>query len=101
MIRHGFVAFALLALLSGSKPLYAQVTIDVSKITCEQFILFKVTDPQKIAIWLNGYHHAKRDNTVVDTQTFSEFFEKAKDYCRANFKMPVMQAVDNLIAGKK
>src|SRR5215213_10872578 len=101
MAGYGFVAFGLSAMLIGTQPLQAQVTIDVSKITCEQFILFKVTDPQKIAIWLNGYHHAKRENTVVETQTFSEFYERAKDYCRANFNMPVMQAVDNLLAGKK
>jgi hypothetical protein len=101
MARYRFVALASFALLTGTQPLHAQVTIDVSKITCEQFILFKVTDPQKIAIWLSGYYHGKRETTVVDTQTFSEFSDKAKDYCRANFAMPVMQAVDNLIAAKK
>jgi hypothetical protein len=46
----------------------AQVSVDVSKITCEQFILFKVTDPRYIAIWLSGYYNGKRDNTVIDTQ---------------------------------
>jgi hypothetical protein len=101
MARYGFVAFGLLALITGAQPSQAQVTLDVSKITCEQFILFKVTDPQKIAIWLSGYYHGKRETTVVDTQTFSEFSDKTKDYCRANFTMPVMQAVENLIAGKK
>ena len=101
MMRCRLMVLGVVAVVSSTQPVQAQVTIDVSKITCEQFILFKVTDPQKIAIWLNGYHHAKRENTVVETQTFSEFYERAKDYCRANFNMPVMQAVDNLLAGKK
>jgi len=101
MAGYGFVAFGLSAMLIGTQPLQAQVTIDVSKITCEQYILFKVTDPQKIAIWLSGYHHGKRETTVVETQTFAEFSEKTKDYCRGNLTMPVMQAVDALIAGKK
>jgi acid stress chaperone HdeB len=101
MIRHGLVTFGLAAALSATQPVQAQVTIDVAKISCEQFILFKVTDPQKIAIWLSGYYHGKRETTVVDTQTFAEFSDKTKDYCRANLNVPVMQAVDTLIAGKK
>ena len=31
-------------------PAQAQVTIDVAKITCEQYILYKVTDPRNIAM---------------------------------------------------
>jgi hypothetical protein len=37
----------------------AQVTIDVAKITCDQFTLYKVTDPQNIAMWLSGYYHGR------------------------------------------
>jgi acid stress chaperone HdeB len=101
MVRYDLATFGLIAILSGAQPIQAQVTIDVSKITCEQYILFKVTDPQKIAIWLSGYYHGKREAAVVDTQTFAEFADKTKDYCRANLKVSVMQAVETLIAGKK
>ena len=100
MLRNALMTFGLAA-LSALQPVQAQVAIDVSKITCEQFILFKVADPQKIAIWLSGYYHGKRETTVVDTQTFAEFADKTKDYCRANLKVSVMQAVDTLIAGKQ
>ncbi len=48
-------------------PAHAQVTIDVSKITCEQYILYSVADPKDIAMWLSGYYNAKRNNTVIDT----------------------------------
>ena len=46
----------------------AQVTVDVSKITCDQFTLYKITDPQNIAIWLSGYYHGQRNSTLIDTQ---------------------------------
>jgi acid stress chaperone HdeB len=100
MIRKFFMSLGVAAAF-GSYPLQAQVLIDVSKVSCEQFILFKVTDPQKIAIWLSGYYHGKRDNTTVDTQALTEFAQKTHEYCRANLKMPVMQAVETLIASKK
>ena len=79
----------------------AQVLLDVSKITCEQFVLWKVTDPDKIAIWLSGYHHAKRGNTIIDPKSLEENTKKLRDYCRSNFKVTVMQAVETLLAGNK
>jgi acid stress chaperone HdeB len=39
----------ILALFCTSRT-EAQVTIDVSKITCQQFILYEVTKPEYIAI---------------------------------------------------
>ena len=33
----------------------AQTTIDVAKISCDQFVLMTVADPDYIAIWLSGY----------------------------------------------
>src|SRR4051794_7906541 len=79
----------------------AQVSVDVAKITCEQFVLWKVTDPDKIAIWLSGYHNGKRGNTVIDTKSLEENSKKLTEYCRSNFKVTVMQAVETLLAASK
>ena len=79
----------------------AQVTLDVSKITCEQFLLWKVTDPDKIAIWLSGYHHAKRDSTIIDTNSLKENKSKLTEYCRKNYKGTVMQGAETLVGGRK
>jgi acid stress chaperone HdeB len=79
----------------------AQVSLDVAKITCEQFILYKVSSPQNIAIWLSGYYNGKRGNTVIDPQALKENSDKVIDYCRANLAMPVMQAVENLFGAGK
>ena len=49
------VASGLLIVLLSTASTRAQVTIDVSKITCDQFMLYKLTDPRNIAIWLSGY----------------------------------------------
>jgi acid stress chaperone HdeB len=52
-------------LLIAISPLNAQVTIDVAKINCEQFATSKVANPDRIAIWLNGYFHGKRGDMIV------------------------------------
>ena len=76
----------------------AQVSVDVSRITCEQFVLWKVTDPDKIAIWLSGYYNGKRGNTVIDTKGLEENSNKLRDYCRNTSKATAMQAVETLLA---
>lgn len=54
--------------LGASSAAHAQVTVDVAKMTCGQFATYKIANPKSIAIWLNGYHHGVRGDTVVDTQ---------------------------------
>lgn len=75
----------------------AQVTIDVAKITCDQFTLYKVTDPQNIAIWLSGYYHGQRNDTTVDTQELAAYLQKVKDYCNLNPQVKLMQAVESML----
>ena len=58
----------------------AQITIDVSKITCKQLTLLKVS-PDYIAVWLSGYYNAKRDNTIVEIEQFKELAAKVKRAC--------------------
>ena len=77
---------------------HAQETIDVAKITCEQYVLFKVADPQHIAIWLNGYYNGKRNNMVVDVAQLKSNAEKVMRYCETNFKGTVVEAVEKLFA---
>jgi acid stress chaperone HdeB len=48
----------------------AQVTIDASRITCDQFVHSKIAPTRTIAAWLAGFYSGKRDSQVIDTQTF-------------------------------
>jgi acid stress chaperone HdeB len=80
---------------------HAQVTIDVSKITCEQLILYQITNSENIAVWLHGYYSAKQGTTTVDTQAFKANANKVKAYCRMNSKVTVIQAVETVFGPKK
>ena len=89
------VSGMMLALLTAVNA-QAQVSIDVSKISCDQFTLYKITDPRNIAIWLSGYYNGKRDNTTIDTQVFNENYNKLRTYCSANPTLTVMKAAETL-----
>ena len=89
-------------LLAGAfQPARAQVTLDLSKVTCDQWVAYKITNPQNIALWLSGYHNGKRGNTVLDTQALTAQTQRLRDFCIVNPQLPVMQAVDKLLASEK
>jgi len=83
-------------LISVSAVSRAQVTIDVAKITCDQFVLYKVASPDTIAILLHGYYSGKRGQTVVEVATLRANAKKLRDYCLANGDKPVMEAVEEV-----
>ena len=87
---------ALIAFLAASSA-RAQVTVDVSKITCDQYLTFSVTDPKNIAIWLSGYYHGKQGSTLVQPEEFKDNVDKLKTACfeKANGRLPVMQVIQN------
>jgi acid stress chaperone HdeB len=101
MSNFKLVLCGLLLALFAAPRAQAQTTIDFSKITCEQFLTFKVTDPNFIALWLSGYYNGKRDNTIVEVQSLKANAEKVKHYCFVNSKQTVMQAVENIFGEKQ
>jgi len=77
----------------------AQVTVDVTKITCDQFVHDKIATTLYLAAWLSGYYNAKRNNQIVDLQALEENTNKVKNYCydEKNFKVAVMKAVETVL----
>ena len=85
--------------LAASQAAQAQVTLDVTKVNCDQFVHHKISEPRLIAAWLSGYYNAKRNNRVIDLQTLEENMSKVKNYCsdEKNFMVPVMKAVEQVL----
>jgi acid stress chaperone HdeB len=72
----------------------AQGTLDVAKITCDQFSGYKFVNPDKIAIWLSGYYNGKLGNTIIDAQTLDENSNKLLRYCLNHPQTKIMDAVE-------
>lgn len=93
------LAVVILGALSTSEA-RAQTTIDVTKISCEQFVSMKVADPDRLAIWLSGFYNGKRNNTTVEVQTLKENAYKIKQFCFHN-NSGLMEAVEKVLSDKK
>jgi len=83
---------SMFALLVVSAAL-AQVTIDVGKITCDQYVLDKA-DARTVAVWLNGFYAGRLNKTVVDTQQLERDAARVTQYCMSHRDMVVMQAFE-------
>ena len=99
--RNGLLGFALT--LFSASLVQAQVTIEVSKITCRQFIGGEIGEPRTVAAWLSGYYHGKKDSTTIDKQTFELNLNELQIFCRTgdNGKIFLMQAIERTLAGPK
>jgi len=95
----------------------AQVSIDVSKITCDEYVHDKIPiadlpafsaapletrsmlSRTLIAAWLSGYHHAKRNTKIIDLESFDDNVTKLTNYCydEKNFKVPIVEAAETVL----
>lgn len=80
----------------------AQVTLDVAKITCRDFLIGKFgRSTRSVANWLNGYYHGKGDSTVIDTRAMADNEDKLERFCRKNRDMNVMEAAKHALGFDK
>ena len=75
----------------------AQVTVDVSKITCDQVLMEKPVPAKYIVLWLSGYYNGKRNNTIIEPEAMDKNEEKVDYYCNFHREMTVMDAVKNVL----
>jgi HdeA/HdeB family len=87
------ITFAALLLLLAAKA-WAQMTVDVAKITCRQYLFDRTFSPRApmIANWLSGYFNGQKNNTVVDLGAMARNKDKVEDYCRMNQDVTLVEA---------
>ena len=98
--RGGLLGLALAAMTASAA--HAQVTVDIAKITCGQFLAYSIADPKEIALWLNGYYTGKRGGgTLIDTQALKANYDQIRGYCLVNQNTLLMQAGETLFGREK
>jgi len=97
----GMPFLTLFTALTASTAASAQVTIDVAKITCDQFLAGKVADSRSVTVWLSGYYHGMHGNTVLDVNALQQDSQAVMDYCITHPSVILMDAVTTLLGKKK
>jgi acid stress chaperone HdeB len=99
-MKSGFVTRSLLALLLSTIVAQAQVSVDVSKITCRQFLTGRMLPTASMALWFNGYYNGKRGATVIEASAIRPNARKVEDYCGLHQDDTVMKAVETVFGFK-
>jgi acid stress chaperone HdeB len=76
---------------------HAQVTVDVSKITCDQLLMEKPVPAKYVVLWLSGYYNGKRNNTIIEPEAMDKNEEKVDFYCNLHRETTVMDAVKDVL----
>jgi hypothetical protein len=80
----------------------AQETLDLAKITCEQFMMEKLAwTSRDVVLFLAGYYNGKRNNTIIEPQTIIKEEERVNSYCYKHGDTTVMDAVKNVLGFDK
>jgi acid stress chaperone HdeB len=82
-------------------PAQAQVTLDISKITCEEYVMDTITFSQNVVMWLSGYYNGKRNNTIIEPDAVKKNEAKVNLYCYQHRETAVMDAVKNVLGFEK
>jgi acid stress chaperone HdeB len=81
------------AAFAFSAPASAQVTIEMSEITCKDFAGYDADTKDFIGNWMRGYFMAKKNLTVIDSAYVKRNSEKIARYCKKLPKSSLMDAV--------
>lgn len=96
-----FLTCGLFLFVQISAP-QAQETLDLAKITCQQFVGEQLQSPSRdVLLLLVGYYNGKRNNTIIEPNAIKADEDKVYQYCYAHTDMTVMDAVKNLFGFDK
>ena len=79
----------------------AQILLDTSKLTCQQYVTSKVVNPRDVAIWMSGYFHGKTGDAMLDIEQLKTRAEKLRKFCLTNPQKPLLEAAETLFGGKQ
>lgn len=83
--------------MSGAAmPAQAQVVVDMSLITCQQYQSFLKSDPDKallVASWMAGYFSASKNLSTIDLRYTKRNTEKVTKYCSSHRDETLMSAI--------
>jgi acid stress chaperone HdeB len=65
--------------------------IDVSSMTCQQFLQNDESKVSLIVIWFNGFYSQSQDPQIIDLSSINEARDRFVDFCKQqpNFKMTI------------
>jgi acid stress chaperone HdeB len=87
------IAIAALLVASWAMPARAQATVDMSLISCDQFLKSSKERKEVLSSWMGGYFSAGKNLTSIDARYVVRNSQKVAKYCKTAASETLMSAV--------
>jgi acid stress chaperone HdeB len=84
------------ALTLSAVPAHA-VVLDLSTMTCKQFIDGGDDTIKMVLTWMDGWYKGDSDEAIIDTDVFVENAKKFGTYCGKNPTMSIVNAAESVL----
>jgi hypothetical protein len=75
----------------------AQLTIDMGRITCEQYLAMPPSRSNDFSAWMSGWFSFKNDRPFVDLVAHQKNIASVKEWCKFHPRESVMTGLKNAI----
>lgn len=76
-----------------ASPAKAQVVLDMTMLTCRQYLEADKGRQDLIAAWMSGYYSAARNNPVFNATLFTSNRNRVTAHCKRNRAETLMSAI--------
>ncbi|QWG16868.1 HdeA family protein [Bradyrhizobium sediminis] len=91
----GALLFAAGLLLSAA-PAHA-VVVDLSTMTCKQFVEGSQDEIKMVLTWMDGWYKGDSDEAIIDTDVFVENAKKFGTFCGKNPTVSIVTAAEKIL----
>ena len=84
------------ALALPSVPAHA-VVLDLSTMSCKQFIESGPDEIKMVLTWMDGWYKGDSDDAIIDTDVFVENAKKFGTYCAAHPTISIVTAAEKVL----
>jgi acid stress chaperone HdeB len=78
---------------SSYRPATAQVILDMSLLTCGDYMAADLERQELVAAWMSGYFNASRNQPIVDLKRFATNKRLVAKYCKRRKDDNLMNAI--------
>ena len=80
----------------SSAPAHA-VVLDLSTMTCKQFVEGSQDEIKMVLTWMDGWYKGDSDEAIIDTDVFVENAKKFGTYCAKNPTISIVNAAEEIL----
>jgi acid stress chaperone HdeB len=91
-----FAAALALPLSLAAAPAQA-VVLDLSTMSCKQFVEGGPDEIKMVLTWMDGWYKGDSDEAIIDTDVFVENAKKFGAFCAANPTISIVNAAEKIL----